>query len=122
MFKEMVDAQAHGRVNVQGIQLTRWDEDNFLRFTASGDLSTQELGSKADRELLSNLPVIVGHDMVGIGIDTYDAGRLHIEARRFFDFADNGLLYGLADIHPAARESPQVIVCFVYEQHLSALV
>jgi hypothetical protein len=53
-------------VHVQGVDFCRGEERDLGGLLAGPDLATDDPAGKADRELLTNLPIVVGKDMPGV--------------------------------------------------------
>jgi hypothetical protein len=62
------------------IELLGGDELDFARLAAGGQLPTEDPSAEADGALLADFAVVVGHDVVGVGVDPHHAGDLHVDA------------------------------------------
>jgi hypothetical protein len=58
--------------------------------------------------LLADLAVVVGHHVVGVGVDPNHTGDLDIDAGLFLHLANHRVGHGLAQVHAAAGQAAQV--------------
>ena len=78
-------------------------------------------GGEAQRKLLADFAVGVGHHMVRVGVDADEAGDFDVESGFLLHFAHRGIDDRFAQFHPAAGQRPQVIVT-ASDQHDAILV
>lgn len=83
---------------------------DFLGFVACAQLASDRLSAEADGELLADLAIVIGDDVVGVGVEADQAGDLDMDAGFFFDLADDGLGQGLAYVLAAAGDGVLVVV------------
>ncbi len=79
-------------------------------------MSAEHLGVEADGELLSDLAVVVGHDVAGVGVDAHEPGQSDDEAGLFADLTDGRVSDGLPEVHTTAWHGPIVAIDLVNEQ------
>src|SRR5690606_41290625 len=113
----VLDAQAQGWVNGQAVEVYRVDPTYFACLGAVlARLSAYQASRETDRELLSDLPVVIRHDMVRVRVEPGDAGGLHDHSGVFLDVADSRFRDRLADLVSATRPRPWGVGRFVPKQ------
>lgn len=75
----VVESEADGVVDGQGVEIGRVDEAGFGGFVADGD-GADDAAGVGDVELLPDFAVGVGDDVVGVGVDAEQAGEFDVEA------------------------------------------
>jgi hypothetical protein len=93
-------------VHVEGIQPVGSDPGDLAGLAARGELAAERPGREADRTLLAYLAVVIGHDVVGVGVDPDHAGDLNVDAGLFLDLADHRVGHGFAHVHRPAGQRP----------------
>ena len=64
----MIDAEPHGRMDLQPVQFGGVDPADQTRLAGGPQLAADGLGAEADRELLPDLAIVIGNDMARIGV------------------------------------------------------
>ena len=85
------------------------------------EVPADESGGEAQRKLLPDFAVGVGHHMVRVGVDADQAGDFDVESGFLLHFTHRGIDDRFAQLHPAARQCPQVVVA-ASDQHDAILV
>src|SRR5262249_522273 len=104
----MLDAQPNRRMDVESVQIAALHEPNLARFGARAELAAKQASGEADRELLADLAVVVGHDVSGVCVDADDARDLHVQAGLLLRLAHSRVRDRLAQIHRSAGYRPEV--------------
>src|SRR5690349_12510687 len=105
-------------MDVQLVEIPAADPVNLARLVARPQLPAGRTCAKADGELLTNLAVGVGDDVLGIGVDTDDLSGLDVDPGLFLDLADDGL----ADVLRSAGDGVQVVVSAPDHQQPAELI
>ena len=79
------------------VELVAVDPNDFAGLAARLRPPTDSASAEADGELLADLAVAVGHDVLGVGEDADQAGDLDLEAGLFAGLADRGGGHGLRE-------------------------
>ena len=87
--------------------------DSELPRSVSADL----VGPEADRELLPNLTVVVGDDVLGVAVDSDESGDLDLYTRFLAHFADHGATDAFPQFYLSAGQGPPVVVGAVDEKN-----
>jgi hypothetical protein len=66
-------------MDIQAVQSRGSDELHFTGFAAGSKLPANHPGRKADRALLADLTVVVGHDVDGVGVDADHASDFNVD-------------------------------------------
>ncbi|HEX2360496.1 MAG TPA: hypothetical protein VHI11_00335 [Jiangellaceae bacterium] len=72
-------------MDIQAIEPNRSNTLDFTRFAAGGKPPAKHPGRKADGALLADLTVVVGHDVVGVGVDADHASDFNVDPGLLFD-------------------------------------
>lgn len=110
-IKPVLDTQSDGRVDVQGVDVGLPHPSDFLGLRAGPEFSAHRASVEADRELLPHFTIVVGHDVLGVGVETHDVLDDNLDPGLLFDLAHDRIRDALAYIVATARNRPQVIVC-----------
>jgi len=108
-------------VHVQGVDLC-WDKERHPGGLLTGpDLATGDPAGETDRELLTDLAVVIGKDMPWVRVDPDDVLGLDLKPGLLAHLARDGLRDALSNVHNAARQRPEGIVATPVQKD-SALV
>src|SRR5215207_6608570 len=97
-------------MDVERVELVAWDPADAGGFAAGSEFAADGVGPEAQGELLADFAVGVFDDVVGVGVDAYQARHLNLDAGFFAGFADDGVGDGFADVLGAAGDGPEVVV------------
>ena len=85
-------------MDLDAVEVRPFDPQHFGGFVAGPRLAAYWTGAEADRELLPDLTVGVGHDVIGVAVDPDQAGDLDPDAGLLFGLPGRGLGHGLAEL------------------------
>src|SRR6266536_1216508 len=97
-------------MNVELAQPLGFDPFDAFRLGARCERAVDWLSTETDRELLSDLAVVVRDDMSRIGIDADQSGHLDRYASLFSHLAGDGANDRFAYVLGAARDRPEAVV------------
>lgn len=109
-------------MHVQVGQILWCDPFDFAAFAARATIAADEAGTKADRELLPHLSVVVSNDVAGVGVNAGDRVRLDVVAGLFLHLARDGVTDGFTLLMGTAWERPEPVVGLVDQQNPASFV
>jgi hypothetical protein len=101
----VLDAHAHGRVNIKFAQVRWGNPADLRRLAARTEFAADRARAEADGELLPNLALVVQHHVARICVNPGQVDDFDLDAGLFPDLAHDGV----ADV-VAAGESPPAVV------------
>ena len=104
------------------VEVVEVDPAKFDGFVVEGKLTAEQPHTKAHRELLPNLTIVVRDHVPRIAVNPDQTGWLDIESGLLADLPDDALRECLANLEAAARKSPQPVVSTLFKQHLTGVV
>jgi hypothetical protein len=109
----VLDAQPHRRVHVEIGDAFRRNPRDFLALAARAQLAADQPCCEADRELLPDLTIVGGHDVIRVGVRANNVRHVDVVAGFLIDVADDGVANRFSDVVPSAGQGPEIVVCLV---------
>src|SRR2546430_14400993 len=118
----VVDPLADGWVHVEAGDVVRLEVAGLQRLVAGTQSPTRDPARDADRELLADLPVVVGEHVLRVRVHADDVLGLDLDAGLLLDLPGRGPADVLADLHHSARQGPPRVVPAALQEDVAALV
>ena len=96
MFKVVLKPQTHSWMHREDVDVSWAHPFDALALAACPGLAPEQSSCEGDGELLADLAVVVGHDMVGVGVGAGERLDLHVVAGLFLNLTDDSVGDGLA--------------------------